>query len=152
MIGSISIMKGEARVLKVLYDHGFKWPWKPSSEAVAGEGTGSRIQTIPVGRGSAGLGEIGYAGQPGLSVEPNPGTGSVSVTYGSREPGEVRMVVYNTAGRVVRTIPRSDAARSGTEWIWDGRSDAGEEMPPGIYFVTVHSAKGEATAKIILLR
>jgi hypothetical protein len=228
---SISIMKSEALILKVLYDHGFEWPWKPSFEVLAGEdmvtlawtnpqdpsfqGTMIRYSTVtypesptdgepvpngdggffpgdpgsagsfvhsglmggahyyyatfashgdlcptlegvaeavPVGGRAAGLDQVEYEESPGLSVHPNPGRGSISIRYGSRETRGAEAVVYNTVGRIVRTTIEPHAAGSGTEWTWDGRNDGGQELPPGIYFVTVRGDQGETTAKVVLLR
>lgn len=71
-----------------------------------------------------------------------------------------RVAIYNVAGRLIRTIPVRSARESGGETSqfeinWDGRGRDGAVVADGVYFSRLEwggSAKGQATAKVVLMR
>jgi hypothetical protein len=116
-------------------------------------------EAAPTGAG-AGLETPGAGTHLRVSAEPNPGRGSVSVRFGAGSAaaieGAAEIRIFNTAGQTVRNVtlkaqtPRGREAAS--QWLWDGRSDSGIEVPPGIYFVSVRSGQQTASTKAILVR
>jgi len=87
-----------------------------------------------------------------VSVDPNPGRGSVTVRYNvpAADPAEVQ--VFDTAGRIVRSAPLGGDRSGVPEWQWHGLGDDGTEMPPGIYFIRVRSGRRASTTKVVFLR
>ena len=62
------------------------------------------------------------------------------------------MRVYDTAGRLVRTL-RDGRLDEGAQIIsWDGRTAAGHEVPSGIYFLRVRSNGLDRSLRINLIR
>jgi flagellar hook assembly protein FlgD len=60
--------------------------------------------------------------------------------------------VYDATGRVVRTLVDADHATGEWEAAWDGRSDAGALVGPGVYFARLASAGGVRTARVVSVR
>ena len=64
----------------------------------------------------------------------------------------VRLDIYDVAGRRVRTL--LDGQRTATRHtvVWDGRNDAGDGMPPGVYFVRLEAPSLIETREVVLLK
>ncbi len=64
---------------------------------------------------------------------PNPFTRSTSIGYAIARRAHVRIAIFDPMGRVVRTLVDGD--RNPGRWSvdWDGRSDHGERVNPGVY-------------------
>lgn len=70
------------------------------------------------------------------------------VTFGFELPtsaSEVSIKIRNAAGEVVRTLEAKNVPAGTREFIWNGRSDAGEKLPEGAYAfeVTASDSAGE---------
>lgn len=81
---------------------------------------------------------------------PNPASGAVMFTVELPRPARVTLALYSVDGRLVRTL--SDARReAGFHRIaWDGRTDAGTRVAPGVYFARA-SCDGISTARRFVL-
>ena len=66
---------------------------------------------------------------PALGVAPNPTRGPAILSG----PGGARVVITDVGGRRIRTLTLGPAGRAG----WDGRDEAGEPAPAGLYFVRI---------------
>ncbi len=84
-------------------------------------------------------------------ARPNPFNPVTSIDYSVKETGSVTIVVYDIAGRLVRTLLDEEvgAGTSGTV-VWDGRDDAGERCASGVYFYRI-DAEGFTTARKMAL-
>jgi hypothetical protein len=106
----------------------------------------------------------GYPSMPGVAesgrlsteqLEAARTTGGVRLTYQLAEPGPARLVIYDLAGRPVRSwgvVQQSTGAHS---IDWDGSGDHGQSLPAGSYFcrLTIARAKPvQLTARITLTR
>ena len=65
--------------------------------------------------------------------------------------------MLNLAGRLIRTLPPSDAQAGVNTLSWDGRSDSGSALPSGLYLVqivarTASGASAQAVATCNLNR
>jgi hypothetical protein len=73
-------------------------------------------------------------------------------------PGEnesttaVVLGVYDTRGRLVRNLLDDALAPGSYSLHWDGRSDAGDELSSGVYFLLIHAGTHRATMKMVLAR
>lgn len=77
-----------------------------------------------------------------LSLEqndPNPFSSSTSIRFELPRTAEVRLSIFDAAGRQVRTLERGTLPAGQHVRQWDGRGDHGETLPDGIYFLTVDS-------------
>ncbi|MEO0068647.1 MAG: T9SS type A sorting domain-containing protein, partial [candidate division WOR-3 bacterium] len=87
-----------------------------------------------------------------VAVRPNPFTGRTVLSVALENPGLVDLQVYDNLGRLVRNVARSRSVITGSEFVWDGRDDAGAEVARGVYFYRVRSGSDEVWGKVILTR
>ena len=82
-------------------------------------------------------------------------TGGVRLTWQLAEPGPVRLVIYDLAGRPVRSWGEVRQSAGAYSVEWDGLNDSGRSLPAGSYFcrLTIARAKPvQLTARISLTR
>jgi hypothetical protein len=84
-----------------------------------------------------------------LDAFPNPFTEGTTVSFRTAESGMVRMEIYDTAGRLVRSLGPRYAARGPHRVSWDGRDESGAGVAPGIYFARVRCGITVRTTKIV---
>jgi len=71
------------------------------------------------------------------SIAPNPSSESTVLRLAALESGTLTCSVYAVDGRRVRNIGARAIAVGTTDVVWDGRSDVGNPVPGGLYFVRV---------------
>jgi len=83
---------------------------------------------------------------------PNPFNPRTTIRFSLDRESRVRLGVYDLHGRLVRTL--ADGVYAGGEHsvVWDGRSDRGDEMPSGLYFVKVEDGRRVRSRKMMLVR
>jgi plastocyanin len=87
-----------------------------------------------------------------LAVSPNPFNPRTTISFELPRPDHLLLEIYDAAGRQIATlVDRSLAA--GTHAIsWDGRNDAGFDLPSGIYYARSRTGNGSATARLVLIQ
>ncbi len=88
-------------------------------------------------------------GRPQLS--PNPAFGTVRVEFGLPIAARTRVSVADVSGRSIRTLVVGTFAAGRHELSWDGRSDAGRKVAPGVYFVRVTAGGTTRVARVTRL-
>ena len=91
----------------------------------------------------------------GSSLEanyPNPFNPSTTIEFRVGVAGPVQLVVYDTAGRLVRTLVNRDLAVDAYAIAWDGRDNAGRSVGSGVYFYSLGTADYSQTRRMVLLR
>jgi hypothetical protein len=83
---------------------------------------------------------------------PNPFADLTSVSYSIPAPGHITLWVYDSAGRLVRTLAEGDLPAGRHRASWDGRDELQHPLPSGTYFFKLQSRGASATRKVILLR
>ena len=68
------------------------------------------------------------------------------------EASHVQLVVFDVAGRRVRTVVDKDFRAGKFHAVWDGTNDGGRKVSSGIYFYRLVAGKHRDTKKMILLR
>ncbi len=97
----------------------------------------------------------GRAPRPGLAIlhnYPNPFSAGTEIEIQMPHDGAISIDVYDVAGRSVRS-QRTGEQRAGRATLrFDGRNDAGHDLPSGVYFYRV-TANGETAAhRMVILR
>ncbi len=82
-------------------------------------------------------------GLPGLSFSPNPMCGSVIIS-GQGFMDNAYVWIFDQSGRVVFSNSFNG------ELIWTGRTDTGEQLSSGCYFVRVSDAGGRSVSSILI--
>jgi len=68
---------------------------------------------------------------------PNPTSSRLTIHFTVPVATVVDLGIYNVLGQRVRSLLSRDLPAGDHTEVWDGRDDAGEELPPGMYFVRV---------------
>ncbi|MDD3716469.1 MAG: GLUG motif-containing protein [Candidatus Marinimicrobia bacterium] len=96
------------------------------------------------------------AGIPGeyalLPNYPNPFNPATTLCYALPEAIKVKLVVYDIAGRAVRTLIDSEQAAGYCSIVWDSRNDAGRQLGSGIYIYRLQAGDFMDTKKMLLLK
>jgi len=126
-------------------------------EVAAGTRYAYRLQAVDRAGGSEWFGPVGAraglgeTGPPVLSVGPNPFRSAASIVYGLRAPGPVRLTVFDTAGKRVRTLVDGNRDAGAHTEAWDGRDDRGNPAPPGIYFIRLEADGASRALRVVRL-
>jgi len=84
---------------------------------------------------------------------PNPFRLSTEISYTvPLEGSEVRVRVFDSSGRLVRTLVRGWAEGGVHAIVWDGRSDDGLRVPSGTYFCRMEAGGFQSEQKLTLLK
>ena len=83
---------------------------------------------------------------------PNPFNPITVIRFAIAEPGLVKLVVYDVAGRPVRVLAEGVRQASRYEVTWDGRDGQGAVMASGIYIYKLEAPGYSETKKMVLLK
>jgi hypothetical protein len=83
---------------------------------------------------------------------PNPFNPTTRIAFGLARPASVSLRIYDTAGRLVRTMAKGSRPAGHYVEIWDGRGVRGEQVASGVYLYRLDAAAFTQTRKMILLR
>ncbi len=83
---------------------------------------------------------------------PNPFLSSTRIQYQIGRAGQVQLFLYNVTGQRVRRLAEGSQAAGLHSIVWNGRDDAGNRLPGGIYFLELRAGRQvRETRKVILL-
>lgn len=84
---------------------------------------------------------------------PNPFNPSTRISFELPARAEVSLLVYDTAGRLVRSLAEHTPYEAGThEVAWDGRDDRGATLAAGVYHVRMAGAGFDETRKVVMVK
>jgi hypothetical protein len=83
---------------------------------------------------------------------PNPFNPQTSVKMYVPASGNLRLIVHDVRGRVVRTLHDGHIAAGWHVQTWDGRDDGGRAQASGLYFMRAESAGETAVHKMTLVK
>ena len=88
---------------------------------------------------------------------PNPFNPETWIPYRLAEDAHVTLTLYDTAGRVVRTIDVGHRVAAVYESrakavYWDGRNEFGEAVASGVYFYHLSAGDYSATRRMVILK
>jgi uncharacterized membrane protein len=87
-----------------------------------------------------------------LKLAPNPARGEVGVWFTMPRVGPARLQVADIGGRVVATVYDGLAGPGTTSARWGGRAVEGNPLPPGVYFLRLHTPMGVVARRLVLVR
>lgn len=83
---------------------------------------------------------------------PNPFNPQTTISFTLSQPVWVELVIYNMLGQTVRHLVRDQLPAGAQTVVWDGRSDAGQEVGTGIYLYRLTAGEFTTASKMLLLR
>ncbi|MCK4333170.1 T9SS type A sorting domain-containing protein [candidate division WOR-3 bacterium] len=121
----------------------------------AGDETVVRAGSLTVTVEEIGIGEQEFKTPTAYRLtqnSPNPFTSLTAIPYQIPQESEVSLVIYDAAGRVVRTLVDESRKVGYHTAYWDGRDAQGVEVPTGVYFCRFRAGDYRKIRKMILLR
>ncbi len=83
---------------------------------------------------------------------PNPFNPSTQLSYQLPEPANVKIVVLDATGRLVRTLVNGKMSAGQHTATWDGRDDSGQVLGSGVYFAKMVAGEFTQIRKMLLIR
>jgi flagellar hook assembly protein FlgD len=83
---------------------------------------------------------------------PNPFSQTVHIDFTAPQDTPAVVRVYDVRGRLVTTVFDGTAKAGPNSALWDGRSDSGERVAAGVYFVALDSPKFQASGKVVYIK
>lgn len=87
-----------------------------------------------------------------LKMGPNPFRKELMIKYFIDRPCELKLSVYDVAGRLVRELLRGSKGAGIHQVKWDGTNSSGSMVPQGIYFLRLSVNGKDLIKKCIFLR
>lgn len=87
-----------------------------------------------------------------VAIAPNPFRPTTEIRFQLNRPGPVDLRVFDVAGRVVRRLETRSLAAGLHGVTWDGRSEDGRDLAPGLYFVRLRTPGSLETRKLVRVR
>jgi len=93
----------------------------------------------------------GGAGMPRLvGIRPNPSNRRTTISYELPAPGNVKLEIYDAAGRLVRTLVDESRGPGQQSVVWDGKGANGSRVAAGVYHARLHTS-GLTVARAIVM-
>jgi hypothetical protein len=83
---------------------------------------------------------------------PNPFNPRTTIRFSLAQAGAARLVVYDVAGRRVRTLVEGPQEAGAHEVVWDGTNDAGLTVPSGVYWSRLTTEGYTSNRKLVALK
>lgn len=83
---------------------------------------------------------------------PNPFNPRTTLRFRLTTPGEIRLEVFDAAGRRVRTLARGPVSEGEHAVVFDGRDDAGRPLASGVYRYRLSAAGVDQGRSMVLVR
>lgn len=93
-----------------------------------------------------------FAGGLELTGAISPFSDETVVRFRQGVAGDVRLDVYNVAGRHVRTVQQASNAAGPQAMRWDGRDAGGREVGSGVYLYRVTAGAEAVTGRLVKVR
>ncbi len=83
---------------------------------------------------------------------PNPFNPTTTIRFELRSRQLVSLVIYDAAGRAVRTLVHGETGPGVHTVVWDGENDSGRSVTSGVYFARIVADRSSETRKMMLVR
>lgn len=87
-----------------------------------------------------------------LANRPNPFNPRTELRFELVEPGDLRLELFDAAGRRVRAWSRTSHPTGEGSIVWTGEDERGREVSSGVYFLRLVTGSGSDHRRILLLR
>jgi hypothetical protein len=87
-----------------------------------------------------------------LPSHPNPFNPTTTIPFDLATKGRVSLQIFDTQGRLVRTLCDDVMPEGAHEAVWDGRDKSGSQLMTGVYFVRFTTSDFQVTKKLVMIR
>ncbi|MEJ2721444.1 MAG: FlgD immunoglobulin-like domain containing protein, partial [bacterium] len=86
------------------------------------------------------------------SLHPNPFNPNLNIEFTLERRGEVELSIYDIRGRLVRRLIQDERPAGPHVAQWDGKSDNGNQVASGIYFVRLEAMGRVDHRKAVMIK
>ncbi|RKZ29327.1 hypothetical protein DRQ29_00105, partial [bacterium] len=83
---------------------------------------------------------------------PNPFNSSTAIEFGIPKKCVVSLDILDVSGRVIRNLASREFDSGWHKIVWDGKNDAGENMPSGVYLYRLRAGDFVSMKKMVLVK
>jgi len=83
---------------------------------------------------------------------PNPFNPTTTITFELPQSQQVRLVIYNLSGQIVRTLVNGTIRAGVYKVVWNATAENGASVPSGIYYYRLTAGDKVFTKKLLLLK
>ncbi len=83
---------------------------------------------------------------------PNPFNPTTKIAFEIPKQSEVRVIIYDILGRIVKQLVDETREAGYYEYTWDGRNDHGATVSSGLYFCRVSTQNWHAVKKMVMAK
>lgn len=87
-----------------------------------------------------------------LGNYPNPFNPSTTIRYSLKEASDVKIVIFNSKGQIVRKLVEAHMDRGNHTAVWNGQDNNGNTVGNGLYLYKMQSPDYQSTKKMILMK
>ena len=89
--------------------------------------------------------------QVGLNAHPNPFNPQTTIAWEISRPGPLAIKVFDTRGRLVKTLVDEYSSEVRGSTTWDGRNGRGEALASGTYLVQLKDGSGQSSTRRVTM-
>ena len=83
---------------------------------------------------------------------PNPFNPGTAIEYYLRQPGPLKLEIFNLLGERIRTLTDRPHVSGTGRVYWDGKNSEGESVASGVYLYRLSTNQGNLTRKMLLIK
>ncbi len=83
---------------------------------------------------------------------PNPFNATAIIELEIPRRDNINVCILDINGRVIRNIYSGEVSQGVAKFVWDGKDEAGNELPSGVYFVRTLGTKFGSISRIVMVR
>jgi hypothetical protein len=83
---------------------------------------------------------------------PNPFNPETTIEFALPQPAHVKLEIYNLLGQRISTLVDQRLDAGVTAVKWNGRDDAGRQMPSGVYLYRIEAGSFTAIRRLVMMR
>ena len=87
-----------------------------------------------------------------LGIYPNPSSGPTRISVNLPENSRVDLSIYNASGQVIYAANGKAYPQGKQVILWDGKSNSGENVKPGYYFIKISAGGLTSVDKLVLMQ
>ncbi|MDI6808366.1 MAG: FlgD immunoglobulin-like domain containing protein [Candidatus Eisenbacteria bacterium] len=87
-----------------------------------------------------------------LPLAPNPFLGGTEIAFGVLSETDVKLMIFDVRGRLLRTLVNSRLSRGLHQISWDGRDENGRRVPSGVYICQFKAGSLTQSRRIVKLK
>lgn len=87
-----------------------------------------------------------------VRISPNPAVDKVSINYHLTKPDQVVLQIYDSSGRIIKTLDKGYKDSGEHQIVWDGCDHEAKRVSSGVYFVRLRTDKSDEFVRFVLVR